>query len=75
MRLLVVEDEAKVASFIKRGFEEESYAVDVAVDGEEAVSMVDVYDYDMVTPGYYAAEAGRAFGPLPTSEKRKRAFR
>ncbi|MBN2223322.1 MAG: response regulator transcription factor [Deltaproteobacteria bacterium] len=48
MRLLVVEDEAKVASFIKRGFEEESYAVDVAVDGEEAVSMVDVYDYDMI---------------------------
>jgi heavy metal response regulator len=48
VRLLVVEDEAKVASFIKRGFEEESYAVDVAADGEEAVSMVDVYDYDMV---------------------------
>jgi heavy metal response regulator len=48
VRLLVVEDEAKVASFIKRGFEEESYAVDVAVDGEEAVSMVDVYDYDMI---------------------------
>ncbi len=48
VRLLVVEDEAKVASFIKRGFEEESYAVDVAADGEEAVSMVDVYDYDMI---------------------------
>jgi heavy metal response regulator len=48
VRLLVVEDEAKVASFIKRGLEEESYAVDVAVDGEEAVSMVDVYDYDMI---------------------------
>jgi heavy metal response regulator len=48
VRLLVVEDEAKVASFIKRGLEEESYAVDVAVDGEEAVSMVDIYDYDMI---------------------------
>jgi heavy metal response regulator len=48
MRVLVVEDEAKVASFIKRGLEEESYAVDVAVDGEEAVSMVDAYDYDMI---------------------------
>ncbi len=48
VRLLVVEDEAKVASFIKRGLEEESYAVDVAVDGEEAVSMSDVYDYDLL---------------------------
>ena len=48
VRLLVVEDEAKVASFVKRGLEEESYAVDVAVDGEEAVSMADAYDYDLV---------------------------
>ena len=36
MRILVVEDEKKVASFIKRGLEEEGYAVDVAADGEEA---------------------------------------
>ena len=48
VRLLVVEDEAKVASFIKRGLEEESYAADIAADGEEAVSMVDAYDYDMI---------------------------
>jgi len=35
MRLLVVEDEKKVSSFIKKGLEEEGYAVDVANDGEE----------------------------------------
>lgn len=34
MRLLVVEDEKKVASFIKKGLEEEGYAVDVAGDGK-----------------------------------------
>ena len=39
MRLLVVEHEKKVASFIKQGLEEESYAVDVASDGEEGLGM------------------------------------
>ncbi len=39
MRLLIVEDEKKVASFIKRGLEEEGYAVDVARDGEEGLAM------------------------------------
>jgi len=39
MRILVVEDEKKVASFIKRGLEEEGHAVDVAVDGEEGLTM------------------------------------
>ncbi|NMC73562.1 MAG: response regulator transcription factor [Geobacteraceae bacterium] len=35
MKILVVEDEKKVASFIKRGLEEEKYEVDVTYDGEE----------------------------------------
>jgi heavy metal response regulator len=39
MRILVVEDERKVAGFIKRGLEEEGYAVDVAADGEEGLAM------------------------------------
>jgi len=38
MRLLVVEDEKKVAGFIKKGLEEEGYSVDVALDGEEGLS-------------------------------------
>jgi heavy metal response regulator len=39
MRLLVVEDEKKVARFVKKGLEEEGYAVDVAPDGEEGLGM------------------------------------
>jgi heavy metal response regulator len=39
MRILVVEDEKKVARFIRQGLEEEGYAVDVASDGEEALAM------------------------------------
>jgi heavy metal response regulator len=39
MRLLVVEDEKKVASFIKKGLEEEGYAVDVASDGKIGLEM------------------------------------
>ena len=33
MRVLVVEDEARIARFLKKGLEEESYAVDIATDG------------------------------------------
>jgi heavy metal response regulator len=39
MRVLVVEDEKKVARFIKKGLEEEGYAVDLASDGEEGLAM------------------------------------
>src|SRR5205807_10652166 len=38
MRILVVEDEKKVASFMKQGLEEEGYAVDVASDGAEGLA-------------------------------------
>jgi len=39
MRILVVEDERKVASFIQKGLAEEGYAVDVAHDGEDGLAM------------------------------------
>lgn len=39
MRILVVEDETKVAGFIRRGLEEEGYAVDLAEDGETGLAM------------------------------------
>ena len=48
MKLLVVEDERKVASFIKQGLEEEGHAVDVASDGEEATLLAHVGDYDAI---------------------------
>src|SRR5207244_4042462 len=38
MRILLIEDEAKVASFIRRALEEESYAVDVCVDGMQGLA-------------------------------------
>ncbi len=46
MRILVVEDEQKVASFIKKGLQEEGYAVDVASDGIEGLSMLGMNVYD-----------------------------
>ena len=48
MRILVVEDEKKVASFIKRGLEEEGYSVDVAYDGEEGLKMGADEGYDLI---------------------------
>ena len=48
MKILVVEDDRKVASFIEQGLREEGYAVDVARDGEEATMMAHVYDYDLL---------------------------
>jgi heavy metal response regulator len=48
MRILVVDDEKKVTSFIKKGLEEEYYAVDCAYDGEEALFMVEANDYDLM---------------------------
>jgi len=48
MRILVVEDEKKVASFVKRGLEEENYAVDVAYDGEDGLHMAENNPYDLL---------------------------
>jgi len=48
MRILVVEDEKKVASFIKRGLEEENFAVDVAYDGDEGLYLAENNPYDVI---------------------------
>lgn len=48
MRILVVEDEKKVAAFIKRGLEEEGYVVDTAFDGAEAVQLAESAPYDLL---------------------------
>jgi two-component system OmpR family response regulator len=48
MRVLVVEDEPKMAGLIKRGLEEEGLAVDVAARGEDAVWMAGSTEYDAV---------------------------
>jgi DNA-binding response OmpR family regulator len=48
MRILVVEDDRKVAGFITQGLREEGYAVDHAPDGDEATMMAHVNEYDMI---------------------------
>lgn len=48
MRVLVVEDERKIAAFIKRGLEENAYAVDVAYDGEEGYNWANSFSYDII---------------------------
>ncbi len=48
MRILVIEDEEKIAKFIKRGLKEEGYAVDIASDGEEGHFMVSTNEYDLI---------------------------
>jgi DNA-binding response OmpR family regulator len=48
MRILVVEDEKKVASFLEKGLREEGYSVDVAHDGADGLMKAFVYDYDLL---------------------------
>lgn len=48
MRILIVEDEHKIANSIKRGFEQENWAADVAYDGEEGYDMASSEDYDVM---------------------------
>jgi len=46
MRILVVEDEPKLAKVLKKTLEQESYAVDLSMDGEEALAMATSGPYD-----------------------------
>lgn len=48
MRILIVEDDAALASFVKKGLEAEHYAVDASGDGEQARSMATELEYDLV---------------------------
>jgi two-component system, OmpR family, response regulator len=48
MRILVVEDELKMASLIRRGLVEEGHATDVTPSGEDAVWMAEAHPYDVV---------------------------
>jgi DNA-binding response OmpR family regulator len=48
MKILLVEDDRKVAGFIEQGLREEGYVVDLASDGDEATMMAHVNDYDVI---------------------------
>lgn len=48
MRVLLVEDDSRIAHFVAKGLREKAYAVDIAVTGEDALYQVDVNTYDLV---------------------------
>ncbi len=48
MKILLVEDEPQVASFIKKGFEHEGYELTIAYDGRTGWSLYDQQPYDLV---------------------------
>jgi DNA-binding response OmpR family regulator len=48
MRILIVEDEKKMASFLERGLKEEHYTVDIAYDGEKGWEYAMTNDYDLL---------------------------
>lgn len=48
MRILIVEDDKKLGTFLKRGLKEEKYAVDVCRNGNDALFYAQVHDYDVI---------------------------
>ena len=48
MRILIVEDDIKITAFIKKGLEEELYSVDVTHNGDEAIYLTQLYNYDII---------------------------
>ena len=70
MRILVIEDDRKIAGFIERGLREDGYAVDVSHDGETGLTNAHVFDYDAIVldvmlpgrSGYEVVRALRAEG-------------
>lgn len=48
MRVLLVEDDPRIARFVSQGLREQTYAVDVTADGEDALYKASVNDYDAV---------------------------
>ncbi len=48
MRILIIEDEHKIANSIKKGLEQEAYAVDIAFDGEEGYDLASTEEFDLI---------------------------
>lgn len=48
MRVLLVEDDVRIAGFVAKGLRENSYAVDVASDGEDGLYQAEITDYDLI---------------------------
>lgn len=66
MHILIIEDEPGIANFLKQGLEEESYKVDLAMDGNEGFLLAQKHAYDLLLvdwmlPGKSGVEICRAF--------------
>src|SRR5436305_1249359 len=48
MRLLLVEDDARIARFVAKGLREQAYAVDIATTGDDALYQADINSYDLI---------------------------
>lgn len=48
MKLLIIEDDENILSFLKRGFSEDGYIVDSALDGEDGEYLASVNNYDVI---------------------------
>lgn len=48
MRILIIEDEHKIANSIKKGLEQETFAVDVAYEGDDGYDLASTEDYDLI---------------------------
>lgn len=48
MRILVIEDEKKILSFVKKGLAEQGYSVDVSSDGNEGLVLSETHPYDAI---------------------------
>lgn len=72
MRILIVEDEKGISNFLKEGLGEESFAVDVACDGNKALELSALNDYDLILldwmiPGVSGIEVCRQIRTTNTS--------
>lgn len=48
MKILIVEDDKKIASFLKKGLEEEYFSIDITQNGDEALYLAEVSSYDII---------------------------
>jgi DNA-binding response OmpR family regulator len=70
MRILIIEDEAKMASFLERGLKEEHYTVDIAHDGEKGWEYAMTNEYDLLIVDWMLQdERDRALQQIPQRRK------
>ncbi len=79
MRLLIVEDEKRMAELLKKGFEEENHSVSLAHDGPTAVELAELYEFDAIVldlmlPGLDGYEVARRLRPARNRHAYSRSY-